>query len=89
MLGLGHMLPMLSSLASGVPFETLMLKWRRQYGPFFQFQLPNNPTVVVVSDPEAIKEVNHGGSSGGGDGQLAATLCCTASAASGTSCDHN
>jgi len=57
MLGLGHMLPMMGYLASGVQFETLMLKWRQEYGPFFEFQMPGNPCVVIVADPEAIKEV--------------------------------
>jgi cytochrome P450 len=57
MLGLGHMIPMTSALASGVPFESLMLKWRREYGPFFEFRLPGSPAVVLVADPEAIKEV--------------------------------
>ena len=51
------MLPMMGYLASGVQFESLMLQWRRQYGPFFEFQMPGNPPVVIVSDPEAIKEV--------------------------------
>lgn len=57
MLGLGHMLPMMGYLASGVQFETLMLKWRQEYGPFFEFKMPGNPCVVIVADPEAIKEV--------------------------------
>jgi hypothetical protein len=51
------MIPMTSALASGVPFESLMLKWRRQYGPFLEFRLPGSPAVVLVADPEAIKEV--------------------------------
>lgn len=55
--GLGHSLSMTSALASGVPFESLILKWRREYGPCFEFRLPGNPPVVLVSDPEAIKEV--------------------------------
>jgi hypothetical protein len=46
------------ALASGVPFESLMLKWRRECGPFFEFRLPGNPPVVIVADPEAIKEVS-------------------------------
>ena len=57
-LGLGHMLPMMGHLAAGVQFESLMLKWRREYGPFFEFRLPNNPAVVIVADPDAIKEVS-------------------------------
>lgn len=56
-LGLGHMIPMTTALASGVPFESLMLKWRQEYGPFFEFRLPGSPAVVLVADPEAIKEV--------------------------------
>lgn len=51
------MLPMTAALVSGVPFESLMLKWRRECGPFFEFRLPGNPPVVIVADPEAIKEV--------------------------------
>lgn len=51
------MLPMMGQLARGVQFESLMLMWRQQYGPFFEFQMPANPAVVIVTDPEAIKEV--------------------------------
>jgi hypothetical protein len=58
------MLPMMGHLAAGVQFESLMLKWRREYGPFFEFRLPNNPSVVIVADPEAIKEASTWGDDG-------------------------
>jgi cytochrome P450 len=48
---------MMGYLASGLQFESLMLKWRREYGPFFEFKMPGSPAVVIVADPEAIKEV--------------------------------
>lgn len=48
---------MTAFLMKGGNIEDLLLQWRRQYGPYFEFQVPLTPPVLIVADPEAIKEV--------------------------------
>lgn len=49
---------MTSFLAKEGNIEKLLLQWRKEYGPFFEFMMPGTPPVMVVADPEAIKEVD-------------------------------
>lgn len=53
-----HSVSMTSYLATKGNVEQLLLEWRKQYGPFFEFQIPGSPPVMVVCDPDAIKEVS-------------------------------
>jgi hypothetical protein len=48
---------MTSFLAKGGNIEELLLQWKKEYGPYYEFRLPASPAVMIVSDPEAIKEV--------------------------------
>jgi len=48
---------MTSFLAKGGNIEELLLQWRKEYGPFYEFHTPASPAVMIVSDPEVIKEV--------------------------------
>jgi cytochrome P450 len=54
-----HSLSMTAYLATKGDLERLLLEWRQQHGPFFEFQVPGSPPVMVVSDPDAIREVRH------------------------------
>jgi cytochrome P450 len=54
-----HSVSMTAYLATQGDLERLLLQWRQQYGPFFEFQVPGSPPVMVVSDPDAIREVRH------------------------------
>ncbi|WIA09641.1 hypothetical protein OEZ85_009029 [Tetradesmus obliquus] len=55
--GLMHSASMTAYLATQGDLERLLLQWRQQHGPFFEFQVPGSPPVMVVADPEAIREV--------------------------------
>jgi hypothetical protein len=58
--GLMHSISMTAYLATKGDLERLLLEWRQQHGPFFEFQVPGSPPVMVVSDPDAIREVRRG-----------------------------
>jgi cytochrome P450 len=55
-----HSVSMTAYLATKGDLERLLLEWRQQHGPFFEFQVPGSPPVMVVSDPDAIREVRWG-----------------------------
>lgn len=56
-----HSASMTAYLATQGDLERLLLQWRQQHGPFFEFQVPGSPPVMVVADPEAIREVRQRG----------------------------
>jgi len=63
-----------SYLATKGDLEKLLLEWRHEYGQFVEFQTPGNPPILVVSDPDAIRQVRGrarlSGDGAGGSGQL-------------------
>lgn len=56
--GLMHTVSMTSYLATKGNVEQLLLEWRQKYGPYFEFQIPGSPPVMVVCHPDAIREVS-------------------------------
>lgn len=54
-----HALSMAQFTLAGGNIEDLLLQWSREVGPFYVFNIPGNPPVLVVSDPDAVKEVGH------------------------------
>jgi hypothetical protein len=52
-----HALTMAQFTLAGGNIEDLLLQWSRECGPFYVFNIPANPPVLVVSDPDAVKEV--------------------------------
>eukprot|EP00775_Hariotina_reticulata_P011446 gene11446-11592_t len=54
---LGHTVLLTSYLATKGDLEKLLLEWRDEYGQFVEFQTPGNPPILVVSDPDAIRQV--------------------------------
>eukprot|EP00879_Flechtneria_rotunda_P002371 GHRR01002566.1.p1 GENE.GHRR01002566.1~~GHRR01002566.1.p1 ORF type:complete len:637 (+),score=222.18 GHRR01002566.1:182-2092(+) len=52
-----HSVSMASFLATQGDLEKLLLEWKRQHGPVFEFQVPKSPPVMVVTDPDMIREV--------------------------------
>ncbi len=54
---IGHTLQLLQNSVGGAPFDYLALRWRREAGPVYTFQIPGGLPVAVISEPDAVREV--------------------------------
>jgi hypothetical protein len=55
-----HAPAMAAHIAGGGNLESLLKEWSAALGPVFEWQVPAGPPVLVVTDPDAIREVKGG-----------------------------